>query len=260
MRKSVKAIGVLAGTLIVFASGAWAQTPDKGPTFEVASIKPADPAAGGNMSVNMGGGGRVIMTNVTVHWLITQAWKIHDYQLTGEPHWFETEHFDIAAKPETATPPTPEGQKTLRRMMQNLVVDRFGLIYHRETRQLPMYALVVAKNGPKLAPSTTATELGGWSSGNGKLEGKAMKTAEIAEALSESAGTTVMDQTGLTGEYDYTLKWTPDLENGTPSEAAGAQGPSLFTAIQEQLGLKLESRKGPVEIIVIDKAERPSAN
>jgi uncharacterized protein (TIGR03435 family) len=206
------------------------------------------------------------MTNVVLRWVITQAWDIRDYQLVGAPGWFETEHFDIVAKPESEIPRTAEGAKLRNRMIQALIVERFGMAFHSETRQLPVYAMTIAKNGPKLAVTATPGE-GSWSSGRGNLAGKAMKTSDIARALSGALGRPVVDQTGLTGEYDYTLNWAPDLGDGSgvtrglPQNPSGeapqpADGASIFTAIREQLGLRIESRKGPVEIMVVDKAER----
>jgi len=227
---------------------------DNGPAFEVASIKPAAPGAPG-MSINTLPGGRVVMTNVVLRWVVTQAWDIRDYQLAGAPGWFETEHFDIVAKPDSGIAGTAEGLKLRNRMIQALITERCGMVFHWETRELPVYAMVVARNGPRLAMAATP-EKGGGSAGRGRLAGKAMQTSDIAKALAGAVGRPVVDQTGLTGEYDYTLKWTPDpgegsgiargLPQGPPAEAPQlAEGPSIFTAIREQLGLRLESRKVP---------------
>jgi bla regulator protein BlaR1 len=253
-----------------------AQTPakdlEKSPAFEVASIKPAEPGARG-MGVQRQAGGRVNMKNVTLRLLITMAWDIRDHQLIGAPGWFDNEHFDIVAKPETEIPKTPEGNGKLMLMVQALVVERFGLVFHRETKDLPIYALVVAKNGPKLAASEPGTQ-NSMMMGRGKLEGKNMNLSALAKILTNPLGRTVVDRTGLTGDYNFTVEWTPDVNEaivpkgapkGMPAEAPKdtilpPDGPSLFTALQEQLGLKLESRKGPVEMFVIDRAERPSAN
>jgi uncharacterized protein (TIGR03435 family) len=253
--------------LILFAfAGASGQI--FGQTFEVASIKPAEPGARG-MGVSRPDGGRVNMKNVTLRLLITMAWDIRDHQLLGAPAWFDTEHFDILAKSETEIPQTMEGGKTLMAMVRAMVVERFGLAFHRENKEMPIYALVVGKNGPKLA----ACEPGSQNSlmmSRGKIEGKNMKMVDLARILTNPLGRTVVDKTGLTGDYDFTVAWSPDLnENmtpkGMPAEAPkeGAsmpEGPSIFTALQEQLGLRLESQKGPVEMFVVERAERPSAN
>lgn len=260
MRKSVPCIAAFAVSLILTTHSA-AQTPDKGPTFEVASVKPAAPGAPG-MSIQPRPGGGVMMTNATLRWMITMAWDIRDYQLVA-PGWLDSEHFDIVAKPEIELPPTPEEFLMRMQMIRNLLVQRFGLVFHTEIRELPIYALVISKDGPKLAPAASAGP-GGSSMGSGQLKGKGMQIINLAKDLSTALGRTVVDQTGLTGEYDYTLKWEPDTLNGASGGGNVPEPdndlPSLFTAIQEQLGLKLESRKGPVEIMVIDKAERPSEN
>ncbi len=247
---------------------ATAQTQDKPPAFEVASIKPAAPNQPG-MGMQRLPGGRVNMKNVTLRLLISMAWNVRDFEVAGGPPWIDTDRFDILAKPEAELPDTSDGSTLLNRMIQTLAADRFGLVYHRETREMPVYALVVAKNGPRLAPPTPQGHVSIMGS-RGKLEGKDAKSADLARLLSAILGRTVQDHTGLSGEYDFNLEWTPDIGDGpgfkgmpkdSPPEAPqAADGPSIFTAIQEQLGLKLESRKGPVEMLVIDRAEKPSEN
>ena len=237
-------------------------------TFEVASIKPAEPGARG-MGMQRLDGGRVNMKNVTLRLLITMAWDIRDHQLIGAQGWFDTEHFDILAKPESEVSRTKDGNETLMEMVRALVVERFGLAFHRESKEMPIYALTVGKNGPKLAASEPGSQNSLMMS-RGKIEGKNMKMIDFARILTNPLGRTVVDKTGLTGDYTFTVEWTPDAnENmtpkGLPAEApkeslAMPEGPSLFTALQEQLGLKLESQKGPVEMFVVDRAERPSAN
>jgi bla regulator protein BlaR1 len=214
-------------------------------------------------------GGRVSMKNVTLRLLIEMAWDLRDHQFIGAQGWLDTEHFDILAKPETEIPRTPEGRELQQRMIQTLVAERFGLVFHRETKEMPVYALVPAKNGPKLATSAPDTQASSLMN-RGKLECKRTKTSVLAKMLASTLGRSVVDQTGLTGDYDFTMEWVPDmgesmgpkgLPEGPPKEAPQApDGPSLFTAIQEQLGLKLESQKGPVEMFVIDRAARPSEN
>jgi uncharacterized protein (TIGR03435 family) len=237
-------------------------------SFEVVSLKPAEPGARG-MGMSTLPGGRISMKNVTLRLLVTMAWDLRDHQLLGGPAWLDTEHFDILAKPESEIPQTPEGRELQRRMIQALVVERFGLVFHRETKEMPVYALTLAKNGPKLASSAPDTH-GSLMMGRGTLEGKHQSTASLVKILAGPLGRTVLDQTGLTGDYDFTLKWAPDLSEmqapkgmpaTPPSEASQPSDlPTLFTAIQEQLGLKLEGRKGPVEMFVIERAEKPSEN
>jgi uncharacterized protein (TIGR03435 family) len=145
-------------------------------------------------------------------------------------------------------------------MLQALFTERFNLVAHRETRELPIYVLTVDKGGPKLAPTADPAN-NSTSTGRGSLKGKAMKTAAFAKELSNSLGQSVVDRTGLTGEYDITLQWDPEPVSGTAPETAKlSEHPDLFTGIRQQLGLKLEARKGPVEVLVVDQAERPSAN
>jgi uncharacterized protein (TIGR03435 family) len=180
-----------------------------------------------------------------------------------------------------------QSQAVRQHMLQALLQDRFKLTLHRETKELPVYSLVVAKNGPKLQEAKPAEPDGNGIRGpdgrpavgghfvrmaRGELNGHSLGMADIVRLLTQQLGRTVLDRTGLTGNYDFTLQWTPD--EGQPpgfKEPAGGQGigssaprdsswPSIFTAIQEQLGLKLESQRGPVEILVIDHAERPSPN
>ncbi len=253
---------------LILIACACVSRPGFGQTFEVASIKPAEPGARG-MGVQRADGGRVNMKNVTLRLLITMAWDVRDHQLIGAPGWFDSEHFDIVAKPETEIPRTGEGNKTLMAMVRALVVDRFGLVFHREEKEMPIYALVPGKNGPKLAASEPGSQNSLMMS-RGKLEGKNMKMGDLARILTNPLGRTVVDKTGLTGDYNFTVEWTPDgnenmTPKGMPAEApkdvaSMPEGPSIFTALQEQLGLKLESQKGPVEMFVVDRAERPSAN
>jgi uncharacterized protein (TIGR03435 family) len=256
------------GLLLMLLGALLAATQLPAQNFEVASIKPAAPDARG-MGIETQPGGRVNMKNVTPALLISMAWDVRDFQLTNVPAWMNTEHFDIVAKPETEIPRTPEGRKQLMLAVQQLLHDRFGLVLHKEQREMPIYALVVAKNGPKLtaaAPETQPTLMGS----RGKIEAKNNKMADFARILSDTLGRTVVDKTGLATAWDFTLTWTPDMGErrgmkGTPQAAPQevpevADGPSIFTAIQEQLGLKLESQKGPVDVLVIDHAERPSEN
>ena len=289
--------------LAAFAAAAWAQK------FEVASIKP-NHSGDRRVGIGIQPGGRFNATNVTVKLLITMAYGIRDHQLSGLPGWAEAEHYDITAKPEGAPPenagterkmPTEAEMQTqqekMRAMVQDLLADRFGLKVHRETKELPVYALVVAKNGPKLEESKEGApdivDFGGRGRGpdegkirgpddvkqtrrgpmirmgRGQLAGQEMRIPMLVEQLSRITGRNVIDKTGLTGKYDIKLNWTPDEAQGAgfgggdgprPDAAPADTGPSLFTAIQEQLGLKLESQKGPVEVIVVDHIEKATEN
>jgi len=158
-------------------------------------------------------------------------------------------------------------------MLQSLLLDRFKLTFHRETKDLAVYALVTGKNGPKLHASETAGEMKRqFRIGRGQINLEGATMAGLADALSNLVGRNVLDRTGISGNYDIKLEWTPDesepsMFKGPPADGAGAgapapdaSGPSVFTAIQEQLGLKLEAQKGPVEVMVIEHIEKASEN
>jgi uncharacterized protein (TIGR03435 family) len=209
------------------------------PAFEVASIKPSR-SLGGVSSMHPTRG-RITMENVSLKKVILAAYGIpddRDYAISG-PGWLGTERFDI-----DATFPADTAAQQMRLMMQTLLADRFRLALHGETRQLPVYALVVAKNGPKIH----AVEAGQLrtSGGAGKLEATKITMVKLADMLGRLAGLPVQDSTGLQGVFDFTLEWSPDEAlKMTPADesAKGTGAPSVFTAIQEQLGLRLDSRK-----------------
>jgi uncharacterized protein (TIGR03435 family) len=188
---------------------------------------------------------------------------VKDYQIEHAPGWLESERYDIAAK--SAVP-----QKTSlaeeRSQVRELLTDRFRLTTHRETKQTQVYVLVVSKDGPKLTAHNDGTG-SGTRKACGHLAGKRLTIDTIATVLSRQFERDVLNRTGLPGKYDFQLDWTPDsgpCPLAPDSEASAAASPSalpsIFTAIQQQLGLKLESSKGPVEFLVIDRVERPSAN
>lgn len=213
--------------------------------------------------VQIAPGGRLVAKNVTVRFLIQQAYGVRDFQISGGPGWIGSERYDINAKAEGAT--TPEQLKPL---IQALLKDRFKMEMHRDTKELPMYALVVGKNGPKLQESAGGGKGAMTRMGRGMINGQQMAMTMLATQLSQQLGRSVTDKTGLKGQYDIKLEWTPDESQGPgPKEGGGeaaapidSSGPSIFTALQDQLGLKLEGQKGPVEIIVIDRIEKATEN
>jgi uncharacterized protein (TIGR03435 family) len=244
----------------------------KGQQFEAASIKPSAPMEMGRVSVGvqMLPGGRISMSGVTVRNLIQQGYGVRDFQIVGGPSWLGSERYDITAKPEGAAT-----RDQVKLMIQALLADRFKLQFHRETKELPTYALVVAKGGPKFHESEVVPEGSDKPRGTrmsrerGRFSLQSAPVAALANQLGEALGRSVIDKTGLTGNYDFNLEWTPDEGSerrmmrapGSESPAAAdAAGPSIFTALQDQLGLKLESTKGPVEILVIERLEKPSEN
>jgi bla regulator protein BlaR1 len=253
------------------------------PVYEVASIKPN--RSGDNMVRMMTKPDGFSASGGTVQMLVQDAYGVQDFQIAGAPSWFNSERYDIEAKMDGSVAEElrklGDDQRRLERdrMLQALLADRFQLKLHRDTKELPEYALVVAKNGSKLheaKPGDTYANGfkgpdGGGGAGmmfmggdGGPVTGQAIPIANLVHLLARQLGRTVVDKTGLTGNYDFTLKWAPDESQGPPGMDNGpppdSSGPSLFTAIQEQLGLRLEAQKGPVEILVIDHVERPSDN
>ena len=213
-------------------------------SFEVASIKPSDPTHVG-AQVYTPGPGRFTAMTAALKDLMLFAYNVRPSQIVGGPRWFESEAYDIAAK-SAGAPSNDE----LRLMLRNLLADRFQLKVHRETRDLGVYNLVLDKKGPKLSEVAAAGRGVGMQKGNLHASGSTMAT--LASVLSRHLDHVVVDRTGLVGFYDFALTWTADDSDPT--------GASLFSAIQEQLGLKLEATKAPVEVLVIDRAERPSQN
>jgi uncharacterized protein (TIGR03435 family) len=215
-------------------------------SFDAASIKPADPAHIGLQIYSPNPGSFRAMAADIKH-LMAFAYNVRDIQISGGPRWADTELFDIEAK--TAG---PAGIPELRLMVRSLLQDRFQLKMHRESKEQSVFNLVVGKKGPKL----TQVESKGFGIGLDKtqLDGHGANMSGLASVLSSRVGNQVIDKTALTGFYNFTLRWTPDEAAVTES------GPSIFTAIQEQLGLKLEPAKGNVEFLVVDSVERPSGN
>lgn len=195
-------------------------------------------------------------TNVSLRQLIVFAYQVHDFQIAG-PDWLGSERFDIQA----------EGAEWANRperpiILQNLLVERFKLALRHETKELPIFALVVAKNGLKLQ-SVDPNGTSGITSSRGSMTLEKASMKEIVDSLSQRVDRPVIDETGLTGAFNGALHWTPDdaqpSPGGTGDSAASDTGPSLFTAVQEQFGLKLIPQRGPVEVLVIDHVEKVPA-
>lgn len=223
------------------------------PSFDVATIKPAVPSTDGRTHSRISTDtdtGKLNYTNVSLKDVIGQAFKVQLYQISG-PAWIDSERFDIEAR---FAPRTDARQLPL--MLQALLADRFKLVTHRETKELPVYNLTVLKGGPKFKPAESASGVTSDSNRTHWHVTAKVTMQRFAEFLTDEAGRPVIDKTGLSGAYNMTLDWAVDN-----SLAATDSGPSLFTALRDQLGLKLESAKGPVETVVVDKAERtPSAD
>lgn len=228
--------------------------------FEVASIRPAPPQAAGRVSTRKSiDGARVIFTNATVTDVIGAAYKVQQYQVAG-PSVLSSWRFDIAAK-------IPDGApaRQVPQMFQALLTERFGLAFHRETRELPVYALRVANGGPKLKTAESASGIQSDSNSTGWHVNAKDSLLSFAEFLSLRLDRPVLDGTGLSGVFEIKADWAPDpiAQPAAPGKEAApdsALGPSIFTALQEQLGLRLESARGPVDVLVVDHVEMPTEN
>src|ERR1051326_3414072 len=298
MSKSIL-MAALTAAALALPSAQQERSSDKPPQFEVASIKP-NKSGDGRVMIGMQPGGRFTATNVPLRMLIRNAYQLQDSQLVGGPDWITNERYDISAKAEDGVvsgPQPPMGQPgPIQLMLRALLAERFKLVVHNEDREMPIFALVLNRPDGKLGPQLTKSDVDcaammGRGRGNGRgpipppEPGQPMPCgirigfgnmavgsapmSQVAASLSQFAGRIVVDKTGLTGAYDMNLTWTPDnmpqrppgapepLVNGVPIDP---NGPSLFTAVQEQLGLKLESQKAPIKVLVIDRAERPVEN
>lgn len=263
--------------------------PSSAPTFEVATIKPAKESDRQMIMFSPDG---VSIKGVPMQMILREAFRTEDDHVFGAPSWVKSTRYDIDAKVSVDDAPKLKDLKGEQRMamLVPLLEERFNLKYHHETRELTTYSLVVAKGGvkmkesapddagkaapkeisadaPKAPPKGRMLRM----TGPGHIESEGTETKFLVHVLSQQLGKTVVDKTGLSGRYDYTLQWTPDDavtpkagegEGGPPREEGAVQagGPSLFTAVEEQLGLKLESSKGLVDVIVIDHLDLPSAN
>lgn len=237
--------------------------------FEVASVKPMEPAMGGMMRVEiqMAPGGRFIAKGLNLKMLIQQAYNVRDFQISGAPSWAATDRYEINAKAADANVTRDD----MKPMLQALLADRFRLVIRRETKDAPVYELVVAKGGPKLKESESTGERGDRvRMGRGMVDAAQAGMPTLTNMLSNILGRAVIDKTGLTKRYDFKLEWTPDESQGglirqvhpdaPPAPPVDSSGPSIYTALQEQLGLKLENTKGPVELLIIERVEKPTEN
>jgi len=233
--------------------------------FEVATIKPSIPDRPGKLFTVKGR--QVITINTTLNDLITFAYGLHARQITGGQPWMETDKYDVTGQPEAQGIPS---ERQLRAMIQSLLADRFKLAFHRETRELPAYVIVVASGGHKLTKNDSNPNglPGLFFRGLGVLPVTNATLTDFAGVMQTAVlDRPVVDKTGLQGRYDFTIRWTPDESQfaGLGVRVPPASGdpdapPGLFTAFQEQLGLKLESTKAPVEVLVVDRVEKPSEN
>jgi uncharacterized protein (TIGR03435 family) len=237
------------------------------PAFDVAVIRPNPGDTTGHSHIwSSASDGNFRAQNVTPMELIRYAYGMPETRISSGPGWMRSAKFDLEAKSDPAVDTLLRGldsaqeREQKQHMLQALLADRFALKVHQETRELPIYALVVAKGGVRFQPS----KINGTTINNGNayitVTGSDHTIALLAEQLSRTLGRVVVDKTGLDGRYNLTLKWSPDDAADGPVGGSADAGPSIFTAIQEQLGLKLESGRGPVPILVVDQLEKPSEN
>jgi uncharacterized protein (TIGR03435 family) len=233
--------------------------------FAVATIKPSVPGTQGR---SIGIRGRQFNArNLSLRDLVVFAYDVHPKQVSGYPEWVESERYDIAGQPEGEGQPSAAQTKA---MVQKLLAERFKLAFHREKKELPVYAITVAKGGPKLTPSQSDPNGPGSRrfQGPGNLPARNTSMGEFALTMQMVVlDRPVVDRTGLKGKYDFTLVWTPDefqyqntpVQITPPADPATAP-PNLYTAMEQQLGLKLEGAKAMTDAIVVDRVEKPSAN
>jgi uncharacterized protein (TIGR03435 family) len=245
---------------MILSGAASAQVPSNEPlAFDVASIRPANPISA--MSISRSGH-RLSFLNIPLQMLITWAYDITDDRLLGRPNWLESVRYDVIAQ----APDLHVAAGGYQKMMQALLAARFNLSAHRETRRLSTYALTVAKGGPRVRivePPETMPQNPFRMADSGHLSGTSVSPEMLAKVLSNQVKRAVVDQTGIKGVFDFTLEWAPDAspQLGAEVQTDIQNRASIFTALQEQLGLKLEFSTALLDVLVIDHVERsPSEN
>ncbi len=261
----VVALTLVMGTPIAqgIAGGLLTQSEPAGQSkrqsFDVVSIKPTDPSNNG-MSIRVEPGGRYVAKGMSVKMLIVNAYDLHEFQISGTPDWANSAKYDIAAESDDAEwkdLTASERDKILDLRLQSILAERFKFKFHYVKKEMPIYSLVVGKGGSKLQPASDDVKGPIMTMGGGYLTADKISMEMLAGNLSNIVDRVVQDKTGLTGSYRLKLDWTPDE---TQSRDASVEELSIFTAIQEQLGLKLERQKGDVDVLVVDHVERPSEN
>ena len=230
---------------------------DADPDWEVATVRPSDPNDNGHQHINLRGR-HVMLLDHTVDDILLIGFGVQKSQLVGEPDWAKTERWNVDGVPDVEGEPS---MRQLQEMMQKILVERFGLKLHHEQREISVFALTVAKGGPKMTPNPSDPT--GWfdqqnSIGNGR-DVEALKNAsmtDLAHILQFRVDRPVVDQTGLKGRYDLKLQWSTDEAQTTQTDEL----PGLFTALTEQIGLKLEPVRAPADVLVIDQVQKPSPN
>jgi uncharacterized protein (TIGR03435 family) len=255
----ILAVGTPAGSASAQIATSGSADSSAAPRFQVATIKPSSPEESRTTQIQ---GNRFATTGTSVVDLLKYAYGLQEQEIVGGPKWLGTEKFDVVGDPETQTRPSSD---EFKQMVQNLLTDRFHLTAHHETRDLSVYEIVVAKGGPKLEKNTGAPNgipTVGYSPG--ELGASNATLSDFAKFLQRFvADRPVVDGTGITGKYDWSLRWTPDelqTDGNRQHDEKNNPLPGLFTAIQEQLGLKLQEEKRPVEVFVVDHVGMPTEN
>jgi uncharacterized protein (TIGR03435 family) len=262
-RFALAAMAISAGAML-------AQSPAPRPkfdAFEVATVKPVDSDPKSGRFITMQGSNRFVEKDYTLKLLIAAAYDLNPRTISGGPAWIETDHYDILAVTPGDIRPDHDEQMT---MLRSLLADRFKLTFHREPKVFSIYQLELAKSGPKLKESTAHPDdpvvvgPGVVYPQRIVLPGRNATMGNLVSLLQRAIlDRPVVDKTGLSGRYDFDLEWAPDetqFGGDIPPATAAATSPPLFEAIQQELGLKLEATKGPVDALVVDRAERPAAN
>ncbi len=245
-------IRAIASLALVVSGAAYGQS--AAPRFEVASIKPSADLSNGSSGLKTGHG-RLTAINVTLKRCIMGAYGLGPNQITGGPAWLDSDRFEIEAKSERPE----DGDSELMAKLQTLLGERFKLTAHREARTISAFVLELAKNGPKLEKSED--EQARTNNGRGLIDARKITMSRFAEVLSRQMDLPVVDGTNLKGVFNLKLEWTPENARALrPGDTSIDSGLSIFTAIQGQLGLRLQSRKVATETLVIDHAEEPSEN
>jgi len=263
-------LAVRAAVLALSVPAIVAQSPAPRPkfdVFEVATIKPSDAGPRSGRFIAMQGDDRFVAKDYTLKLLIAAAYELNPRTISGGPPWIDSAHYDIVAATPGGVRPSHDEQM---RMLRSLLVDRFKLTFHREAKVYPIYQLVIAPNGPKLKATAAAPDdpvvvgPGVVYPQRISLPARNATMGNFVSLLQRAVlDRPVVDKTGLTGRYDFNLDWAPDetqFGGGVPAASSDAPSPPLFTAVEEQLGLRLIATKGPVDALVVDQAEPPSAN
>jgi uncharacterized protein (TIGR03435 family) len=255
---------------VLLAAPLLAQPPAAVPAdlqFDVASLKPSLPGGRGGGIRPAEGGLRYIANNCSIKTMITVAYRVKPEQIVGGPSWIDTDLFDMEGKAEK-----PSNGDELHMMLMNMLRDRLQLKFHHDKKEMKMYALTVDKDGPKLTPHDPQNPHDQWIDIaqekflHLKLSATCVPMDYVAFRLAGLLDLPVVDLTGLKGNYDFTLSYTRDLPPGFPEgakingEDPDLSGLNLFQALKQQLGLEMKAQRGPVEVIVIDHVEKPTAN